>query len=57
MTILVYAYCILILLLVQYMIQASDGAMPVAYAMLIAMPVAAILPLACVIHAIYGDNL
>lgn len=57
MMIIVYAYCILILLLVQYMLIASQGAMPIAYAMLIAMPVAAILPLACVIHAIYGDNL
>lgn len=56
MELLAYTYIILVALLVQYMNIASQGAMPITYAMLIAMPVAAVLPLAVIIHAILGDD-
>lgn len=53
---LLVAYIALVALIVQYMYVASGGQADMQHAMLIALPVAAILPLACVLHAIFGDE-
>jgi len=56
MNLLLVAYLMLVALIVQYMYIASGGQADMQHAMLIALPVAAILPLACIIHAIFGDE-